>query len=360
VNAIKLNVAFVLTGVATTILGPMTPLLQARWRIGDAEAGLLFTAQFFTSVWGAAAVGPLARRFGYTAVVVSGLALTALGMAGCALASWPLGLLSVACYGLGLGFSLPAGNLALAGGETGARAVVWLNWSWCVGAVAAPALTAWFGVETWWIAAAGLTVCAALLAMDPMPRPEALPRRVAGPISRVALTTAAFLLIYVATEQALSGWVASLALRSQATARFWAAAPSIFWAGMLAGRAVAPTLLKRRTSAAVVFAGLAIAAAGVIALVAAREPVLALAAGAISGLGLAPVYPLVVAQYAAAEDQARGPSGAVFAAGGVGGAVGPLAIGYVSQSSGSLRAGLAFALPAIASMFWLQRKFGAR
>ncbi len=358
-NAVKLNLAFVLNGVSTTILGSMTPLLEARWHIGDAEAGLLFTAQFLTSVLGAMAVGPLARRFGYGAVVIAGLLLVAAGMTACALVTWPAGLFSVACYGFGLGFVTPAGNLAMASGEGGPGAVVWLNWSWCVGAVAAPALTAWCGMNAWWIAAVGLTVCAALLAMDPMPRPAALPPH-AGPISRVALTAAAFLLIYVATEQALSGWVASLALRSQATARFWAAAPSIFWAGMLAGRALAPTLLKRRTSAAVVLAGLAIAAAGVLVLVAAHEPALALAAGAICGMGLAPVYPLVVAQYAAAEDKARGPSGVVFAAGGVGGAVGPLAIGYISQTSGSLRAGLAFALPAIAVMVWLQRKFGAR
>jgi fucose permease len=355
VSPLKLNVAFALTGVATTLLGSMTPLLEARWHIGDAEAGLLFTAQFLTSVCGASVVGPLARRFGYAAVVVAGLALTAAGMAGCALASWPLGLLSVACYGLGLGFAVPAGNLAVAYGESGgARGVVWLNWSWCVGAVAAPALTAWRGMETWWIGAAGLAVCAVLLAMEPMPRPAASASRQPHSISRIALVTAAFLFIYVGAEQALSGWVASLALRTQATARFWAAAPSIFWAGMLAGRAITPTLLKIRRSPSLVFIGLAAAAAGAMLLIAAHTPTFALAAGAICGIGLSPAYPLVVAQYAEAEDTRRGPSGLVFAAGGLGGAVGPLATGYVSQVSGSLRIGLTYVLPAIAVMAWLQ------
>jgi fucose permease len=360
VNAIKLNIAFVLTGVATTILGSMTPLLQARWRIGDAEAGLLFTAQFFTSTWGAAAVAPLARRFGYAMVVVAGLALTALGMAGCALASWPLGLLSVACYGLGLGFALPAGNLALAGGEAGARAVVWLNWSWCVGAVAAPALTAWCGMETWWIGAAGLSVCAVLLALHPSPRPSTLPPRNGRQISQAAIMTGAFLFIYVATEQAVSGWVASLALRDQTTAQFWAAAPFIFWAGVLTGRAITPALLKKRSSVSVVFAGLALAATGAFVLILAHSPTLELTGGAICGIGLAPIYPLVVAQYATGEDSVRGPSGIVFAAGGLGGAVGPLATGYVSQTSGSLRTGLAIALPAIAAMAWLQGRISKR
>jgi fucose permease len=356
VNAIKLNVAFVLTGIATTILGSMTPLLEARWHIGDAEAGLLFTAQFFTSVWGAAAVGPLARRFGHAVVVVAGLALTALGMAGCAIASWPLGLLSVACYGLGLGFALTAGNLALARGESGASAVVWLNWSWCVGAVAAPALTAWRGIETWWIGAVGLSACAVLLAIDPLPRPAALRRSDRRPISQAAIMSGAFLFIYVATEQAVSGWVASLALRNRETAQFWAAAPSIFWAGVLAGRAVTPALLRKRLPPSLIFAGLALAAAGSFTLILAHTPALELAAGAVCGVGLAPIYPLVVAQYAIVRESPHGPSGMVFAAGGLGGAVGPLATGYVSQTSGSLRTGLALALPAIVAMAWLQRR----
>jgi fucose permease len=363
VNAIKLNLAFVLTGVATTILGSMNPLLEARWHIGDAEAGLLFTAQFFMSVWGASAVGPLARRFGYGSVVVAGLAFTAIGMAGCALATWPLGVLSVACYGLGLGFALPAGNLALARGEAGgASAVVWLNWSWCVGAVAAPALTAWCGIDTWWIGAAGLSICAVLIAMDPTPRPssEAIPPRDRSSISQAAIMAGVFLFVYVATEQTVSGWVASLALRNRATAQFWAAAPSIFWAGVLGGRAITPTLLKKRLPQSLVFAGLTLAAAGAVTLILARTPAFELAAGAICGIGLAPIYPLVVAQYATAQDNARGPSGIVFAAGGLGGAVGPLTTGYLSQTSGSLRAGLAIALPAIAAMAWLQGRISKR
>ena len=357
VSAGKLNIAFVLTGIATTLLGSMTPLLEARWHIGDAEAGLLFTAQFLTSVLGASAVGPLARRFGYAALVAAGLLLTAAGMAGCALATWPLALLSVACYGFGLGLAVPAGNLAVARGELGgARALVWLNWSWCVGAVAAPALTAWCGMAAWWTGAAGLAICAAWMAEAPMPITAAGAALVRGRISRAAMVAGTFLFVYVATEQALSGWVASLALRTQATARFWVLAPSIFWAGMLAGRAITPTLLNARRPPALVFTGLATAAAGAMSLIAAYTPAFSLAAGAICGIGLAPIYPLVVAQYAETEKQGRGLSGLVFACGGLGGAVGPLATGLVSQSSGSLRMGLAYVLPALAAMAWLERR----
>lgn len=359
-KALPLNLAFVLTGAATTLLGSMTPLLESRWRIGDAEAGLLFTTQFFTSVLASIAVGPLARRYGYQAVVIAGLAVTAAGMAGCALASWPSGVAAIGAFGAGLGFTITGSNLAAATGPDGARAVVWLNWSWCIGAVAAPYLTERFGMTAWWIGATGMLVCAGILAAsaaDSLPRAATLPL-IRGPaVSRYALLAAAFLFIYVATEQAISGWVASLALRAPSTARFWAAAPSIFWAGVLLGRAISPSLLGRRRPAALVYAGLAIAGAGALVLIVSDSPQTTLAAGAVCGFGLAPLYPLIIAQYAASASEARGPSGSVLAAGGLGGAVGPLATGLISQMTGSLRLGLAFALPATAAMFWLQREY---
>ncbi len=363
-KALPLNLAFVLTGAATTLLGSMTPLLESRWRIGDAEAGLLFTTQFFTSVLASVAVGPLARRYGYQGVVIGGLALTAVGMVGCALASWPSGVAAIGAFGAGLGFTITGANLAAATGPDGARAVVWLNWNWCIGAVAAPYLTAQFGILAWWIGAAGMLLCAGILALAGAGS-RSVPREAASPVPRVSLVSryavlaAALLFIYVATEQAVSGWVASLALRDPATAHFWAAAPSLFWAGVLAGRAISPSLLASRRPSILIYVGLAIAAAGVLVLIVSDSAETTLAAGAICGLGLAPVYPLIVAQYAASVSDARGPSGAVLAAGGLGGAVGPLATGFISQMTGSLRLGLGFALPASAAMFWLQRKYDA-
>ena len=111
------------------------------------------------------------------------------------------------------------------------------------------------------------------------PRPTVLPPRDRRQISQTAIMAGLFLFAYVATEQTVSGWVASLALRNRATAQFWAAAPSIFWAGVLAGRAITPTLLKKRLPPSLVFAGLAFAAAGAITLILTQTPVLELTAG---------------------------------------------------------------------------------
>ena len=92
----------ILTGIATTMLGPLMPGFEARWHLTDSEGGLLFLAQFLASVAAPATVGLLARRFGYWRLVAVGLAVGAAGVAGCASGSWTIAVLSVALYGCGV------------------------------------------------------------------------------------------------------------------------------------------------------------------------------------------------------------------------------------------------------------------
>ena len=74
--------SFVLAGVVTTLLGPMLPLLMARWSMTDERAGLFFTFQFFGNLAGIATLGPLLSRRGYGQTFVIGFAFIALGVAG--------------------------------------------------------------------------------------------------------------------------------------------------------------------------------------------------------------------------------------------------------------------------------------
>ena len=43
-------IGFALTGIVTTMLGPLLPALKVRWGLTDAQAGYLFAAQFAASV----------------------------------------------------------------------------------------------------------------------------------------------------------------------------------------------------------------------------------------------------------------------------------------------------------------------
>ena len=58
-----LHCGFLLVGVVNTLLGPILPILAARWRLDDAEAGSLFIAQFTGAMIGSALSSPMIERW---------------------------------------------------------------------------------------------------------------------------------------------------------------------------------------------------------------------------------------------------------------------------------------------------------
>src|SRR5271157_4381394 len=139
------QIAFLPTGILTTLLGPMLPILIARWALSDAQAGSLFLVQFLASLAGVQISGILLARVGFRPAFLSGLLLMAGGVATLYLGSPGLGMVSVAVYGLGLGFIIPADNLMIAEIAPGSRAaaVSLLNFYWGAGAVLCSVLVAW-------------------------------------------------------------------------------------------------------------------------------------------------------------------------------------------------------------------------
>ncbi len=141
---IAANVAFVPMGIVTVLLGPLLPILSARWSMNYAEAGAFFTVQFLASTVGVALSGILTSRLGFQFAMKAGL----LAMAG-AVAVLPYGLRirGLACVGLyevGAGLAIPAGNLLVAAANPLRRsaALSRLNFYWSIGAVACPFLVA--------------------------------------------------------------------------------------------------------------------------------------------------------------------------------------------------------------------------
>src|SRR5262249_10360324 len=132
--------AMALSGIATTMLGPLLPGLTARSGWTDAQSGVLFFAQFAASVVLAAAAGPLAVRCGYRPLIAVGLLMIAVACAGCAIAPPAMLALCVALNGCGLGLLIPAANWTAVQMNPGksAASVMWMNLSWSVGSVVAP------------------------------------------------------------------------------------------------------------------------------------------------------------------------------------------------------------------------------
>src|SRR6204780_3867854 len=82
-----LHAGYVVAGIATTLLGPLLPVLIARWSLSDQRAGLFFTAQFCGSMVGVASIGWLIK-YGYRYTFGCGFALIAAGVAGLNLGSY--------------------------------------------------------------------------------------------------------------------------------------------------------------------------------------------------------------------------------------------------------------------------------
>ena len=96
------QIAFLPTGILTTLLGPMLPILIARWAINDSQAGNLFLVQFLASLAGVQLSGVLLARWGFRPPFLLGLLMMACGIGTIYLGSLWLGMVSVATYGLGL------------------------------------------------------------------------------------------------------------------------------------------------------------------------------------------------------------------------------------------------------------------
>ena len=345
----SLFAAMVLAGIATTMLGPLLPRLESRWQIGDATAGLLFAALFLASVATGALVGPLAMRYGYLLLVRSGLVLSSLGTVMLAMSPWPEAIGAVAMIGCGLGLFVPAANL----GVIGSRSVMLVNFAWSIGAVGGPLLLASFPHAFLW----SLSIAMAFTSAG---RSGVLARVAEAvgsgkpPMSKATAVTAAFVFLYVGVESSLDGWLTSYASRSSGTRYLWAALPSVFWVGILIGRFLATLALARLGTARLLGICLVVAFGGTCLLLSTSQPWVILAATALTGLGLAPVFPLAVSSYSEST-KAEKSAGLIFAAGGLGGASIPALVGSVSEGSGGLR--FAMALPPIllVIMFFLWR-----
>ena len=348
------NAAFVLTGVMTTLLGPMLPVLSARWALNDTQAGYLFTAQFAGSMFGVALSGMLVQRYGYRSAIVAGMGVMAVGAGALAAAAWVSGLAAVAASGIGQGLTIPAANLLIAELYSARRgaALNWLNLSWGVGAAACPfavaALVPSHRTGLFLLGVAGALLLLSLAILMPtldLARAESRERFEANASiwrSRYISLLGCLFYLYVGTENCIGGWIASYAQRLQnAPGAVWAVAPSLFWISLLAGRALAPAILRRIGERELAQFGLVLASCGVAILLAAHTLAILLVGVAVSGLGLAPVFPIDISMVSAHFGKgAPRVSGLMFALAGLGGATLPGLVGKASTQLGSLKTGL--------------------
>jgi MFS transporter, FHS family, glucose/mannose:H+ symporter len=366
--SVVLHGGFVVTGIVTTLIGPILPILIGRWSLSDQRAGLFFTAQFCGSMVGVASLGWLIKR-GYRHTFVCGFSLIAAGVAGLNLGSNPACLAAAAVFGCGLGQALSATNLWVAEVAKARRvaALSILNLMWGIGAIACSPLvmlaqrhraTSWL---LYAIAACSALTAVILAGMNVEPgttkegEEQSRPARRENISMRSTVSLAALFFLYVGSENSVAGWVASLTKRMNPdSGDSWALAPMFFWGGLLAGRALVPLIPLRRRERVLLASGLMLAAAGICLLLQARTFASVAICVTAAGVGLAAIYPILIAWLVKAFGERSRRIGAImFALAGMGGATMPWFVGLMSTGTGSLRAGLLVPLAGCVAMFAL-------
>jgi len=385
------QIAFLPTGILTTLLGPMLPILIARWAMNDTQAGNLFLVQFLASLVGVQLSGVLLARWGFRPAFLLGLLLMACGVATIYMGSLWLGLASVATFGLGLGLIIPTDNLLIA--EIGAAsapssdassdtatassrasAVSLLNFFWGAGAVLCSLMVAWTAAHKllpFFLGSVALFLILLALAMRNLPFPAAAAKSAESPASSSSASSAtswrelaiakspaiwlfaAVFFLYPGAETAVGGWIGSYVSRLGSRGALMASMmPAFFWSALTVGRAFGISFLRHFSERRILRAGYAVAAAGIALMLWAPSLAGVISGALITGLSFAMLYPITVARFSHCFGMAARSIGAVmFSLAAVGPAFIPWMVGVISHSTGSLRAGLLLPLGATVILF---------
>ncbi|WP_254059680.1 sugar MFS transporter [Granulicella sp. L46] len=350
-SVVWLAIGFLLAGLGTVMLGPLMPTLLHDWRLTDQQGGLLLAAKFVGSFLGGVSV-PRRLRLG----VLGGMVFACAGFGAFALS---VGLMSgAACLfvgGFGLGQIIASTNILIGRRyrEHTGSALASVNFFWSLGAVlcgviAAAALPR-FHLRGPLLTFAGLFLMTGLGGLlNPSQKAAATAESsavAAPPLPMPILTRFALLLfLYGGLETCMTGWLTTYTLRfSDVRLLGGQSAIVLLWSALTAGRALSSAALRVVREATLQRIGLALSALLIAALVTTRHgPLLSLYC-VLLGLSLAPFFPTTFALLMKRRPTAR-EAGFILAVSGLGAALFPWLMGFVSTESGSLRVAMAVPL----------------
>ena len=356
---------FVVNGIVISLIGPILPMFMAKWGLNDSRAGLFSLVQFACSFVGVLVSSPLISAKGFKPAITLGLAFLGIGFALLNAPTFVLALAASGIYGLGYGFATPGTNLWVGEsyGDRRASALSIVNLAWGAGAIVSSPLamlamrTSHITLLLYLVGAFGVVLAIVLLGM-PFGKPPHEEKPASGSSNeKVAGTGVAALLgilffVYVGTEVGTSYWAPAHAQRAVAwSSNTWALAPMFFFAGLLGGRGAAAAILLHLKEATVAVAGLLLAVTGESIFLAGHSPLTLFGGAFLAGLGLASIFPILIAWLSKwYGTRARKVGGVMFALAALGSAFVPPLVGVVSRYAGSLRIGLLVPLAGCAVM----------
>jgi FHS family glucose/mannose:H+ symporter-like MFS transporter len=339
-----LAAGFLLAGLGTVMLGPILPSLLHDWQLTDQQGGLLLAAKFIGSFLGGVSV-PRRLRFG----VLGGMTFACAGFGAFALSG---GLASgAACLfvgGFGLGQIIASTNIVVGRRyrEHTGSALASVNFFWSLGAAAcgliAAAVLPRFHLRGPLLTFAGMFLVIGLGGfLNPSrgtaENGEASTAGAENLPVRLLMRFSLLLFLYGGLETCMTGWLTTYTLRfSDVRLLGGQSAIVLLWSALTAGRAISSVALRVMREATLQRIGLGFSALWIGALVTTRHgPLLSLYC-VLLGLSLAPFFPTTFALLMKRGPTAR-EAGFILAVSGLGAALFPWMMGFVSTQSGSLR-----------------------
>lgn len=365
-----LHFVFLLSGIATVLIGQVLPHLTSRFALNDLQAGYFFPAQFAGSLTGTLLTNWLGRSGRLIPASAAGGILMAVGILMMDLASYQAVLVGFLVNGLGIGLTLPAINVLILERDPARSAsnLAFLNFFWGVGAIISKPyvdLTATgssLGLTSV-LLAVPLLISSVALFFAPA-KAEARVQKASERTSELspiwtnpmAWAIAAFNFIHVGFESGMGGWLTTYTGRVETTQAIQFFSPTfLFFLFFVAGRGISPLFFRYldenkvlMTSLLVIFGGL------VITLLAADLFVLGLGAS-ICGVGTSAIFPTNVSRFSKTfGPDAMRRATPLFICGTLGATVVTWLIGFLSNYSGSLRSGMAVLAVSILLLIMLQ------
>src|ERR1700680_3440760 len=368
-----LFLGFVLSGIATTIVGPSLPVFIRRWGLDDGQAGLFSSVQFLAALVGTVVSGAWMAWRGYRPSLVAGYAFIGYGLATLNANTHANALAATAACDLGYGRITPGTNLyvAEAGGARSASLLNLLNFTWGIGAMACSPMIAialrdnrLSGFLVGYGIFGALLALALLFARFGAEKHE---KHVdsAGTASRavgrsVTIAMALLFFTYVCMETSIGVWSAEYSRRiANGISNLTPLAPMFFYAGLTAGRGLAPLVLLSVSEAPLVIAALSLTAVGTTVIIFSTTLKVTIIGVFLAGLGCASIYPIYIAWLSTWYGApAKRIGGFLFAVALLGGSAGPWLVGTFSKYSGSLRVG--FAVPLLSALLMICMVVGLR
>jgi MFS transporter, FHS family, glucose/mannose:H+ symporter len=363
------NASFVPIGLVTVLLSALLPTLSSRWSLDYSQAGALFTAQFLASTVAVALSGMLIARFGFRFAINAGLLVIAFSTAALLAGPRILGIACIAGYGAGCGLAVPAANLLVAelNPTRQSSALSVLNFAWSTGAVSCPFLVAAAEKSHHLLlllqCVAGfcflVTLCIATMPTD-LIEPHTVETSTARKIGvnwrqRSVPVLLALFFLYVGTENAFGGWLASYAISLKSMpAAIAVMSPSFFYGSLTIGRLFAPALLRHWREVRIVQLGLLVGCVGMAGLTRSHHFLDIAVSASVAGFGLSSVYPITISflsrEFGSAASRV---ASLAFMMSNLGGACLPWLVGVFSTQLGTIRSGLAIPLLGGTTMYLL-------